>query len=95
MLFNRHIAAGEFGPLAGFFRREGCRLCVRAGDAFAVQGERNRRCGLVEEGAFRYLHETAEGDRHVVGFAFAGEFVGDYISMRNAAPALVRIRGDV
>ena len=89
MLFNRHIAAGEFGPLAGFFRREGCRLCVRAGDA--VQGERNRRCGLVEEGAFRYLHETAEGDRHVVGFAFAGEFVGDYISMRNAAPALVRI----
>ena len=38
MLFNRHIAAGEFGPLAGFFRREGCRLCVRAGDAFAVQG---------------------------------------------------------
>ena len=91
MLFNRHIAAGEFGPLAGFFRREGCRLCVRAGDAFAVQGERNRRCGLVEEGAFRYLHETAEGDRHVVGFAFAGEFVGDYISMRNDAPAWVSI----
>ena len=91
MLFNRHIAAGDFGPLAGFFRREGCRLCVRAGGAFAVPGERNRRCGLVEEGAFRYLHETAEGDRHVVGFAFAGEFVGDYISMRNAAPALVRI----
>ena len=24
-------------------------------------------------------------------YAFAGEFVGDYISMRNAAPALVRI----
>ena len=91
MLFNRHIAAGEFGPLAGFFRREGCRLCVRAGDAFAVQGERNRRCGLVEEGAFRYLHETAEGDRHVVGFAFAGEFVGDYISMCVDAPSQVTI----
>ena len=91
MLFNRHIAAGEFGPLAGFFRREGCRLCVRAGDAFAVQGGAEPSLRTGRGGGFPLSSRDGRGDRHVVGFAFAGEFVGDYISMRNAAPALVRI----
>lgn len=55
------------------------------------QGNRCGRCGVVEEGAFRYVHVSDAGERHVVGYAFAGEFVGDYISMRNGIPSWVTI----
>ena len=58
---------------------------------FARQDERNRHCGLVDEGAFRYVHLTSRGESHVVGYAFAGEFVGDYISMSSGRPSWVGI----
>ena len=91
MDFNRYISAAEFAPLAELFRREGESLFVPKDGCFSFQQVRNRRSGLVEEGAFRYVHATEAGERHVVGYAFAGEFVGDYISMRNDAPAWVSI----
>ena len=84
MDFNRYISAAEFAPLAELFRREGESLFVPKDGCFSFQQVRNRRSGLVEEGAFRYVHATEAGERHVVGYAFAGEFVGDYISMRNS-----------
>lgn len=43
------------------------------------------------QGAFRYVHADAAGEEHVVGYAFAGEFVGDYISMCVDAPSQVTI----
>ena len=82
MDFNRYIAAAEFETLAAFFRARGEPLRLERGDRFSEQGLRCRYGGLVEEGAFRYVHLSGAGDRHVVGFAFAGEFVGDYVSMR-------------
>ena len=91
MDFNRYISAAEFAPLAELFRREGESLSVPKDGCFSFQQVRNRCSGLVEEGAFRYVHATEAGERHVVGYAFAGEFVGDYISMRNGVPAWVSI----
>jgi len=91
-VFNRFIAAGDFAELADLFRREGVNVHYAAGECFAEQGRRNNRhCGLVERGAFRYVHLAATGECHVVGYAFAGEFVGDYISMRCGVPSWVRI----
>ena len=77
MDFNRYISAAEFAPLAELFRREGESLSVPKDGCLSFQQVRNRRSGLVEEGAFRYVHATEAGERHVVGYAFAGEFVGD------------------
>ena len=91
MDFNRYISTGEFAALADWFRSDGEVVHYAAGDRFARQGCRNRHCGVVGLGAFRYVHATEAGERHVVGYAFAGEFVGDYISMRNDAPAWVSI----
>ena len=91
MNFNRYITAAEFPALADLFRTEGRRIVLTSGAAFARQAERNRRCGLVVKGAFRYVHLTAEGESSVVGYAFAGEFVGDYISMCNGLPSWVGI----
>lgn len=91
MDFNRYITAVEFAPLAGLFRAEGRRTVFVPGEPFARQDECNRCCGLVENGAFRYVHLTAEGEAPVVGYAFAGEFVGDYISMSNGLRSWVGI----
>lgn len=91
MNFNRHITQAEFSPLAEFLRAEGAERRFERGERLAAQGGRSHRAGLVVQGAFRYLHADAAGGEHVVGYAFAGEFVGDYISMRNDAPAWVSI----
>lgn len=89
--FNRHITQAEFSGLAEFFRAEGCERRFVRGECLSEQGLRTHRAGLVVQGAFRYVH-VADADReHVVGYAFAGEFVGDYISMRVDAPSQVTI----
>lgn len=89
--FNRYIRASEFGPLAAFLRGEGSLAEYPSGGLFATQGVRNRYCGLVEEGAFRYVLTTGRGERCVVGYSFCGEFVGDYISSRLGRAAWVGI----
>ena len=61
MDFNRYISAAEFAPLAELFRREGESLFVPKDGCFSFQQVRNRRSGLVEEGAFRYVHATEAG----------------------------------
>lgn len=91
MDFNRYITAAEFAPLAELFRTEGHSRIYLPGEAFARQDERNPFCGLVTGGAFRYVHLTAEGNVSVVGYAFSGEFVGDYISMSNGLRSWVGI----
>ena len=91
MNFNRHITQAEFSPLAEFLRAEGAERRFERGERLAAQGGRSHRAGLVVQGAFRYLHADAAGGEHVVGYAFAGEFVGDYISMCVDAPSQVTI----
>ena len=91
MNFNRHITQAEFSPLAEFLRAEGAERRFERGGRLAAQGGRSHRAGLVVQGAFRYLHADAAGGEHVVGYAFAGEFVGAYISMCVAAPSQVTL----
>lgn len=91
MNFNHYIPVADFPALAEFFYSEGQSVAYARGESLARQGVRNRCCGLVERGAFCYVHFTERGERHVVGYAFAGEFVGDYISMSNGLPSWVCI----
>lgn len=91
MDFNRYITAADFPALAKFFHTEGRSVAYARGESLALQSVRNRCCGLVERGAFCYVHFTERGERHVVGYSFAGEFVGDYVSMSNGLPSWVCI----
>ena len=91
MNFNRYITEAEFSELAAFIRREGVVLRFARGERLSGQGLRSHRCGLVVQGSFRYVHADVAGEEHVVGYAFAGEFVGDYISMCVDAPSQVTI----
>lgn len=61
------------------------------GECLSAQASCNHCCGLVVQGAFRYVHADDAGEEHVVGYSFAGEFVGDYISMRIGVPSRVTI----
>lgn len=91
MNFNRYLSEEEFAALADFIRREGVARVFERGERFAEQGVRSRRSGLIDRGAFRYVHASAAGEEHVVGYAFEGEFVGSYVSMRVDAPSQVMI----
>lgn len=89
--FNRYITETEFSELAALIRREGIVGHFARGEQLSAQGLRSLRCGLVVQGAFRYVHANAAGEEHVVGYAFGGEFVGDYISMCVDTPSRVTI----
>ena len=91
MNFNRYIPQAEFSGLAAFLRGEGAEVSFVRGECLSEQGLHGHRSGLVVRGAFRYVHAGPAGEEHVVGYAFAGEFVGDYISMRMDAPSQVTI----
>ena len=91
MYFNRYITISEFAPLATLLQESGRRVLFPKGARFVSQQGCSRLCGMVEEGAFRYLHLDDCGEEHVVGFAFENEFVGDYVSMRIDHPAYVTI----
>lgn len=91
MDFNRYISATEFQPLADVLRKEGRPVAAAKGSRIVSQQHRTHLCGIVEEGAFRYLHLADDGREHIVGYAFEGEFVGDYVSMRIDRPATVTI----
>lgn len=86
--FNRYLADGAFEPLAAFFRVEGTERTYRNGEEFARQGVRNRTCGLLLAGAFRYVHLTADGERRIVGYAFAGS-----LSATTSRTATASLRG--
>lgn len=62
MNFNRYITEAEFSELAAFIRREGVVLRFARGERLSGQGLRSHRCGLVVQGAFRYVHADAAGE---------------------------------
>lgn len=81
MGFNRYTECAECARLAEWFRAEGECVALRRGELFAVRQGRSRLVGWIERGAFRYFCPSPSGVVHTVGFAFAGEFVGDYAAM--------------
>ena len=91
MPFNRYISTAECAVLAELFREEGESVSYARDTCFSEQGLRCRDIGLVEKGAFRYVHGTPGGDRHIVGYSFTGEFVGDYASICSETPSMIRI----
>lgn len=66
------------------------KLCVnngklssyKKGEYFLSKGLRHKiRWGIIKSGYFKYTVISTNGEEHIVGFAFAGTFVGDYLSI--------------
>ncbi|MDE5595831.1 MAG: Crp/Fnr family transcriptional regulator [Muribaculaceae bacterium] len=89
--FNTYID----GINADFWRelclKKGELLTFNRGDAFVSVGEIARHLGYIKSGTLKYVALSDDGEEHVVGFEFAGEFVADFPFSLYGVPARVSI----
>lgn len=77
--FNSYIDGIELSPLVEYLVNHGRLTQYAKGDYFVKAGEKSRYIGFIEYGYFNYMvHNTSERKDYITGFAFEGEFVGDY-----------------
>ena len=77
--FNSYIDGLDLSPLNEYCINHGRLTQYAKGDYFIKTGEESRYIGLVECGYFNYIvHNSSEQKDYNTGFAFEGEFVGDY-----------------
>lgn len=57
------------------------------GDYLCRIGERPVQFGLLASGSLKYCCPTTRGHERIISFAFTGDLVGSYSSMRNCVPS--------
>lgn len=76
---NSYINDIDFSSLKEYCVNHGRITKYANGDYFVKAGEESRYIAYVECGYFTYMvHNTSEQKDYITGFAFEGEFVGDY-----------------
>ena len=77
--FNSYIDGLDLSALKEHCIYHGRLIQYAKGDYFIKAGEKSCFIGFVECGYFNYMvHNTFERKDYITGFAFEGEFVGDY-----------------
>lgn len=77
--FNSYIKGLDLSRLKEYCVNHGRLTQYATGDYFIKEGEKARFIGFVDSGYFNYkVHNFSEGKEYITGFAFEGEFVGDY-----------------
>ena len=77
--FNSYINGLDLSRLNEYCFNHGQVTQYAKGDYFIKAGEESQYIGFVELGYFNYkVHNSSEGKDYITGFAFEGEFVGDY-----------------
>ena len=77
--FNTYIEGLDLSELKAHCVNHGRLTQYAKGDYFVKAGEKSRFIGFVDCGYFNYkVHNFSEGKGYITGFAFEGEFVGDY-----------------
>ena len=76
---NTYINDLDLSALKEYCVNHGRLTQYAKGDYFIKVGEESRYIGFVECGYFNYIvHNSSEQKDYITGFAFEGEFVGDY-----------------
>lgn len=77
--FNSYIDGLDLSSLKEYCVNNGRLAHYSKGDYFIKAGQESRYIGFVECGYFNYkVHNSSERKDYITGFAFEGEFVGDY-----------------
>ena len=77
--FNTYTEGLDLSELKAYFVNRGQLAQYAKGDYFIKAGEVSRYIAYVECGYFNYkVNNFSEGKDFITGFAFEGEFVGDY-----------------
>ena len=74
--FNNYTEREEFSIFKKFFLDHGRCKEMKKKEYFAEQGIVTTHAAYVEKGMFRYVCTDENGCEHIVGYAFAGEYVG-------------------
>lgn len=90
--FNPYIERKELSVFKEFFLEQGQCKTIRKKSSLVDQHSLIHYGGYVESGMFRYVCTDKEGNEHIVGYVFAGEYVGDYPSCIRNVPSLVTIQ---
>lgn len=90
--FNAYLDNLNSADLQKLFQTKGNRRLYKKKDFFVRQHAVSRVAGWVESGTFHYLYHDAAGKVHVVGYAFAQEFVCDYASFVQVRASKVSIQ---
>ena len=76
---NTYINDLDLSALKDYCVNHGRSTQYAKGDYFVKEGEESRYIAYIECGYFNYkVHNSSEGKDYITGFAFEGEFVGDY-----------------
>ena len=79
MGFNSYINGLDLLELKAYFVNHGQLTQYAKGNYFVKVGEKSHYIAYVECGYFNYMvHNASEQKDYITGFAFEGEFVGDY-----------------
>lgn len=77
--FNSYINGLDLSKLKAYFVNHGQLTQYAKGDYLVKAGEESHYIAYVECGYFNCkVHNFSEGKDYITGFAFEGEFVGDY-----------------
>ena len=90
--FNNYTEREEFSIFKKFFLDHGRCKEMKKKEYFAEQGIVTTHAAYVEKGMFRYVCTDENGCEHIVGYAFAGEYVGDYPQCIKKDKAMVSIQ---
>ena len=60
---------------------------IKKGDFLCHIGERTNKLGLLSSGSLKYYRHTTSGHERIISFAFPGDLVASYCSMRNNTPS--------
>ncbi len=89
--FNEYINSYDYSWLIDFIKQHGTRKSYLRGDFFNSINTINNEIGFIKNGAFRFTAFSADGTKHIVGFAFENSFVCDYASFSLQQPSGVDI----
>ncbi|MEY8707076.1 Crp/Fnr family transcriptional regulator [Bacteroides faecichinchillae] len=90
--FNHYAEREEFSAFKEFFLKYGQYKEIKKKEYFAQQGFQTGNGAYIQEGLFRYVCTDDRGCEHIVGYSFAGEYVGDYPACLRREKAMVSIQ---
>lgn len=90
--FNDYAKREEFSIFREFFLEYGRYKEIRKKEYFARQGFTTAHAAYIKKGMFRYICTDENGYEHIVGYAFEGEYVGDYPWCLKKEKAMISIQ---
>lgn len=90
--FNLYMSNLDYSNFMQLFKEKGKVHRYKKKDFFITQNGESLFVGWIKNGMFRYTCAEKNGTEHIVGYAFAEEFVCDYSSFISKSASLVNIQ---